>query len=96
MGEAGDDELAERADLVSFALERLGAALFVQDHVTGEHRWSDGLFVMLGFAPQGFEVNNEAFLSRVHPDDLGALLPRPRPPALAPESGLRGSGGRGR
>lgn len=40
------------------------------DRTTGQHRWSDEAFRVLGFEPGGCEPALRSFLSRVHADDL--------------------------
>ena len=47
--------------------------LFYQNHVTGEHLWSDALFELLGL-PEDFEISAETFVQRLHPDDFAPVL----------------------
>lgn len=46
------------------------------DMVTGEVRWSDQLFRILGTDRDSVEPSRRAFLERVHPDDLPAVEAR--------------------
>ncbi len=41
--------------------------------VTGELQWSDGIYEIFGVDPQSFGHTIDAFFSRVHADDRGAL-----------------------
>lgn len=53
------------------AMARLGDWLV--DLPTLTHRWSDEAFRVLGFEPGECEPSLAAFLSRVHPDDVGRI-----------------------
>ena len=44
-----------------------------QDYRTGELRWSEEAFALLGYAPDSVEPSLEAFLASVHPEDRAAV-----------------------
>ena len=73
-----DRKLAEQALLKSQArlaqaqrLARLGG--WEWDIVTDQISWSDEVYRIYGFAPQGFVPSRERFMEVVHPDDRGRI-----------------------
>lgn len=56
-----------------FALENARVGVWDMDINSGRTDWSDWLQIQFGYAPGTFPGTAEAFLARVHPDDLGAV-----------------------
>jgi two-component system sensor histidine kinase UhpB len=76
-------EVAER-EKVEMALQQRQAVLaqaqeiahlgsFERESSTGEERWSDEFYRILGYAPAAFPPSQHLFFERVHPDDLPRL-----------------------
>jgi len=43
------------------------------DIITGDLRWSDGIYRIFGLSPEGFDATYAAFLQVVHPDDCARV-----------------------
>ncbi len=71
-------DMRRRAEMNLEAAQRLvGLGSWDWDLRSGEQRWSDELFSILGLTPSGAQANTEQYLSLVHPDDrtfVGAAL----------------------
>ena len=55
------------------AIEAAGIGAFDWDLVTGELSWDERLLEIFGYAHGGFDRTIEAFLARIHPEDLAAV-----------------------
>lgn len=56
-----------------FALENARVGVWDMDITSGRTDWSDWLQIQFGYKPGTFPGTSDAFLARVHPDDLGMV-----------------------
>ncbi len=68
------DAVRRAEERMRFALDSAQVGVWDMDYTTGELRWSEILEAQYGLAPGTFGGTLEAFLDRVHPDDVDALV----------------------
>jgi PAS domain S-box-containing protein len=78
VAEVGERERAEvtlqrREAVLAQAQEIAQLGSFERDARTGEERWSDEFYRILGYAPGAFPPSQQLFFERVHRDDLARL-----------------------
>lgn len=66
-------ELARAQRRLELALETTGTGVYEWDTETDEVIWSDSLERVMGLEPGEFEGTFQAFIDRVHPDDLSRV-----------------------
>lgn len=71
--EKAEAALQQREAVLSQAQEIAHLGSFERDFLTGEERWSDEFYRILGYAPGAFPPSQPLFLERIHPDDLPRL-----------------------
>ncbi len=68
------EEMSEREDVLQIALRATGMGLWVWDLEKDIVHRSDGVYQMVGCAPQAFGSEPDLWLEYVHPDDRAALI----------------------
>jgi len=63
----------QREAVLSQAQEIAHLGSFERDARTGEERWSDEFYRILGYAPGAFPPSHQLFVERVHRDDVARL-----------------------
>lgn len=63
------DELRENEERINLAMQAGNMGLFDLHVKTGETVVNSGYALMLGYDPEGFHVNIETWIERMHPDD---------------------------
>jgi len=79
--------LQEREASLAHAQAIAGLGSWETDLTTGDERWSDEVFRILGYAPRAFSPTQELMLRRIHPDDLDRVKQRLET-AIAAEAGF--------
>lgn len=70
---AGARVLEADVELNRLLADTVHAGIFYQDHVSGEHVWSDAIYDFLEL-PDSFEVSAESFMKLVFPEDIPPIL----------------------
>ena len=74
MGEASLEERLQESENRLRELQRIAnLGSWDWNITTNELWWSDQIYLIFGMDPGAFAATYEAFLSRVHPDDLGRV-----------------------